>query len=149
MNPQNPLAKLEIIISVIGCLTVLGLVVLLSTNLTDRGSVFSDAPVCADVPHSNLLDSSAPGDGVTRAHVAGLADEVRAYPTQFELCANDPTIGQRLLSTLKELPGELFFLGFLFLTWRGTRQARRRGPFTPEVAASISALGTFLFFGQI
>jgi hypothetical protein len=147
MNRKNPLAKLEIIISVLGCLAVLGALVPVAAHLADRGSVFGDGPVCASAPYSNLVDSS--GKGVSGAHVSGLAAGVEANPQRFELCTDTATTHQRLLSTLKGLPSGLLFLGFLFVTWRGTRQARRRGPFTQEVAASISTLGAFLFFGQL
>lgn len=150
MKDKNPLLALELFISFIGGLMLLGIVALVSTTITGSGSAFGfgDSIVCVDAPYGAVASHGERGDGITGAHVAHLAARVHANPSQFNLCALDPSTGQRVLTTLVDLPQFLFWLGFLVITWRLTRRARRRGLFMPEVAKAIGRLGVYLFVGE-
>jgi TRAP-type C4-dicarboxylate transport system permease small subunit len=147
---KNPLGKLELIISIFGGLMILFLLATIPSALMGDQSWFGfgDDPVCIEVPRSAVANSHGPGDGVSGAHVKNLVDGIRAHADQFQLCDSTPSTGQRALATMTELPRFVFFLGFLWITWRLTRRARRRGLFRPDVAAAIARLGVFLFIGE-
>lgn len=144
---RNPLRKLETIFAVLGILTLLGLVVSTSEALSGEGELFGfGAPwVCAGVPSDALADSH--GHGVVGGRVKELADGARAHASEFDVCVTDPTFRQRSLASLVDLSRYLFFLGFLFMTWRLTRQGRRRGLFTSDLARAVDRLSVYLFFG--
>jgi Protein of unknown function (DUF2975) len=150
MKDKNPLAALELFISFLGGLMILFLVVVVPASLLGSGSVFGfgESIVCVDAPYGAVASHGQRGDGITGAHVANLAADVHANPSQFDLCALEPSTGQRVLATLMDLPQFLFGLGFLVITWRLTRRARRRGLFMPEVAKTIGRLGVYLFVGE-
>jgi hypothetical protein len=147
MNSKNPLGKLEIVIATIGALMILGLLTTVPPALTGHGDFFGfgSPEVCANVPSDALLSGN--GHGITQAHVKALADGTRAYATDYNLCATDPTLRQRALATLVDLSRYLFFLGFLFITWRLTRRSRRRGLFTADLATAVDRLSVYLFAG--
>ena len=66
----------------------------------------------------------------------------------LEVCADHPTLGQQTLSVVAALPAVLFWGGVLFLLWRMMLTARRNGPFTPRVAATMRRLGWFIIIGS-
>lgn len=150
MKARNPLAALELFISFIGVLMLLGLVASVSNSITGSGSAFGfgDSVVCVDAPYGAVTSHGARSDGISGLHVAHLAPGVHANPSQFNLCSNEPSTGQRALATLVDLPQFLFWLGFLAITWRLTRRARRRGLFMPDVAVALGRLGAYLFIGE-
>jgi hypothetical protein len=147
MNQKNPLAKLELVITVIGALVILGLLTTLPSALGGRGDFFGFGTpvVCANVPSQALLNAN--GHGIRGAHVAGLAQGIRVHASDFDLCTNNPTLRQRALATTVDLSRYLFFLGFLFITWRLTRRGRHRGVFTSDIATAVDRLSVYLFVG--
>jgi hypothetical protein len=147
MRQKNPLAKLEGVITIIGVLTILGLLTTVPSVLGGRGDFFwfGTPDVCANVPSDALVNVN--GHGISGAHVASLAQGVRAHASDFDLCANEPTLRQRALATTVDLSRYLFFLGFLFITWRLTRRGRRRGVFTSDIATAVDRLSVYLFVG--
>lgn len=149
MTDRNPLAPLERILAVIGVPMILVLLVIVPASLLGSGDQvfgFGGSVVCVDAPYDALLSDT--GHGVSNVHVRDVAPGVHANPSQFDLCANEPSTRQRMLSTLIELPQFLFGLGFVVIAWRLTRRVRKRGLFLPEVAAAIGRLSVFLFFGD-
>ena len=64
------------------------------------------------------------------------------------VCADHATLGEDALSIVAALPSVLFWGGVLFLLWRMMVTARRRGPFTPRVAAAMRRLGWFIIIGS-
>ena len=66
----------------------------------------------------------------------------------LQVCANHATAGEQALNILADLPAALFWGGILFLLWRMIVTARRNGPFTPRVAASMRRLGWFVIIGS-
>jgi hypothetical protein len=150
MKDPNPLAPLERIIAVIGGLMIFFLLAVVPASLLGSGSVFGFGYpiVCVEAPYGAVATDRAHGDGVTGAHIQNLPSGVHANPSGFNLCASDPSTGQRVLATLMDLPGFLFLLGFIVIAWRLTRRVRRRGPFMPDVARALARLGVFLFVGE-
>jgi hypothetical protein len=148
VKQRNPLGKLELVIVALGCLVLLSLLVVVPTHLGQGDSIFglSGPEVCAEAPFSALVEPDKAT--LNGGHVTDLARGVRAQASQFELCASSPTTRQRVLATLIDLPGLLFYGGFLFITWRLTRRGRLRGLFTLEVAAAVTRLSVYLFVGQ-
>jgi Protein of unknown function (DUF2975) len=147
MNSKNPLGKLEIVIATIGSLMIFGLLTTVPSALSGHGDFFGfgSPEVCANVPSQVLLNDH--GHGLRQAHVKELADGASARATDFDLCATDPSLRQRSLATLVDLSRYVFFLGFLFITWRLTRRGRRRGLFTSDVAMAVDRLSVYLFAG--
>jgi hypothetical protein len=150
MKDSNPLAPLERIIALIGGLIFFFLLAVVSTSLSGRGSVFGfgEEYVCVEAPYGAIVTDSVRGDGIGRTQLSNLATGIRASPSEFSLCTGEPSVGQRVLATLVDLPAFLLTLGFVVITWRLTRRVRRRGLFMPEVAATIARLGVFLFVGE-
>lgn len=148
MIARNPLAPLERIIALIGGLMLVTLVVVPLSLLSDGSAWgFGQDVICADAP-IGVFPSADGGDNVTGAHVRTLEPGVHANPSGFNLCTLDPSLGQRTLSTLTDLPTFLFALGFVVITWRLTRRVRRRGLFMPEVASTVGRLAVYLFVGE-
>jgi hypothetical protein len=147
VTEKNPLRKLEIVISVLGAVMILGLLMTVSSALVDDGEFygFGSPEVCTGVPSEALVDGT--GHGITGAHVKELTEGSRAHASEFTLCTDTPTLRQRAWSTLVDLSRYLFFLGFLFITWRLTRRGRRRGLFTSDVAKAVDRLSVYLFVG--
>lgn len=150
MKDPNPLAPLERIIALIGGLMIFFLLAVVSTSLTGSGSVFGFGGqyVCVEAPLGAVSSHGGGGDGIGRTHLTNLATGVTANPSSFSLCTSEPSVRQRVLATLVDLPAFLLTLGFVVITWRLTRRVRRRGLFMPEVAATIARLGVFLFIGE-
>jgi hypothetical protein len=148
MPTRDPLRKLEIIFSVLGAVMILGLLTTVPSVLSGRGDFFGfgSPEVCASVPSEALLDAN--GHGITGAQVMGLAEGTRTHASDFNVCTTDPTLRQRALATLVDLSRYLFFLGFLFITWRLTRRGRRRGLFTSDLATAVDRLSVYLFVGS-
>ena len=66
----------------------------------------------------------------------------------LQACANHATAGEQALNIVADLPAALFWGGILFLLWRMIVTARRNGPFTPRIAASMRRLGWFVIIGS-
>jgi len=68
----------------------------------------------------------------------------------LQACADHPSIGQHVLYGLSDLPATLLWVGvLLLLIWQLIAVARRDGPFTPKVAASMRRLGWFILVGAV
>jgi hypothetical protein len=147
MESRSPLWKLEIIFSVLGALMILGLLTTLPSALSGQGDFFGfgTPEVCANVPSDALVNAN--GHGITQAHVDQLKQGSRAHASDFDVCTTHPTLRQRALATTVDLSRYLFFLGFLFITWRLARRGRQRGLFTPDLATAVHRLSVYLFVG--
>jgi hypothetical protein len=147
MRQKNPLRKLELVIATLGVVMLLGLLTTVPSTVSGRGDFFGfgTPEVCANVPSEALLNAN--GHGIREAHVTELAQGIRAHASDFDLCTTHPTLRQRVLATLVDLSRYLFFLGFLFITWRLARRGTRRGLFTSDVATAVDRLSVYLFAG--
>jgi hypothetical protein len=114
--------------------------------ITGSGSIggFGAASICATKAGWGYGMGSGPG-------YPGLAARPGAHVTitgTAEACAMHPSIGQRTLYTLTDLPSGLVWAAVLLLIWLIIRQARRTGPFTVPVAAAMRRLGWLIIAGS-
>jgi hypothetical protein len=139
---------LESIASFLGGLLALGLIAGAAFTLFGSGSFEGfghNAAICATQPNAGY-------DGCGAYSHPGVAARPGASITingTLQACANHPTIGQRVLFTLMDLPGVLVWAVVLFLIWRVIAAARRDGPFTVGVAAAIRRLGWVVLVANI
>lgn len=104
-----------------------------------------NAPICATQPNAGY-DNGGP---YIHPGVAARPGASITINGTLQACANHPSIGQRVLYTLMDLPGLLVWSVVLFLIWRVIAAARRDGPFTVGVAAAIRRLGWVVLVGNI
>ena len=128
------------------CFVVAGLVAAPIIALTDRQFTiygFGHRGVCADVAQ-NGLDIRSSGSTVAnvRAGASSFADSL-------QLCANHPTLGQRFLVTLTQLPTLILYLAVLVLLWLLVLTVRRHGPFTMSVSRRLRFLAWFILGGTL
>ncbi len=145
---KNALAPLEFIVSVAGSLMLFFLVLSVPLIVFGSGSFLGvgEREVCLVVPSSAVhLDIN----GTNGARVEGLAPGGTSYPETVSVCQQQPSTRQRSLSVLVSAPDYLYSLGFVFLTWRLIRLARRRGFFVPDTALGVGRLGLYLLFGAL
>lgn len=81
--------------------------------------------------------------------VFGLRDDVRAYPSRTTLCDPSPALADRALAGLSVIPTFVVFVGFLVLTQRTIKYARRYGLFSMSLAKRIERLGWLLVIGLV
>ncbi len=103
------------------------------------------APICATQPNAGY-DNGGP---YIHPGVAARPGASITINGTLQACASHPSIGQRVLYTLMDLPGVLVWAVVLFLIWRVIAAARRDGPFTVGVAAAIRRLGWVVLVGNI
>ncbi|MGH3399940.1 MAG: DUF2975 domain-containing protein [Streptosporangiaceae bacterium] len=130
------------ILMFIGALLVTGLL-LLPWNHVSLGG-YGTGPACATVPLN----------GITEADTGKLLAHLRpgAYASTGEhvlACVNRPTLGQRTLVTLTQIPTVVLYLAILLLLWQLVSTARRAGPFAPLMAARLRFLAWFILVGVL
>lgn len=139
---------LESIASFLGGLLALGLIAGAAFTLFGSGSFEGfgrNALICATQPNAGY-DGGGPYSHPGVAARPGASITINGT---LQACANHPSIGQRVLFTLMDLPGVLVWAVVLFLIWRVIAAARRDGPFTVGVAAAIRRLGWVVLVGNI
>jgi len=152
-STDNALAPLEFILQVtiglvalaaLGWLSYFGLS---GSSILNRGeSVCVTAPVPAMTGTSTGQDLNgvqAPGSGNL------LRNGAHATASSVELCDDTPSGRQTAWSFVSDASLLCYTAGFLFLAWRLTRLARRRGLFSPHLALSISHLGLYVLLGAL
>jgi hypothetical protein len=130
------------ILTLIVGLLVTGLVLLPWNHISLGG--YGSGPACATVPVNGLTES---GGGPVLAHVrtGGSA----STGGQVMVCANQPTLSQRTLVTLTQIPTVVLYVAILLLLWWLVRTVRRTGPFAPLVAARLRFLAWFILAGVL
>jgi hypothetical protein len=103
---------------------------------------FGRASFCVAQPDTGYGGSLPPG-------VAARPGASISINGTLEACANHPGFMQRVLYTLTTLPSLLIWGCVLFLLWRVIVAARRRGPFTVQVAAVMRWLGWLIVTGSV
>lgn len=139
---------LESIALFLGALLALGLIAGAAFTLFGSGSFEGfgrNASICATQPNAGY-DGGGPYSHPIVAARPGASITINGT---LQACANHPSIGQRVLFTLMDLPGVLVWAVVLFLIWRVIAAARRDGPFTVGVAAAIRRLGWVVLVGNI
>lgn len=139
---------LETITAFFGTVLVLGLIAGVVLSLSGSGSFGGfgrGADICATQPNAGY------GDGGPYSHM-GVAARPGASITingTLRACVAHPSIGQRILYTLTDVPGLALWAVVLFMLWRVIVSARRDGPFTVQVAATIRRLGWVVVVGNV
>jgi hypothetical protein len=78
-----------------------------------------------------------------------VAPDPEAHPAELNLCANQPTLGQRALVTLTQAPATVLYLAVLVLLWQLLRTIGRTGPFVLLVARRLRFLAWFILAGSV
>lgn len=101
--------------------------------------------ICATDPY---IGTSTSGDASAEPYRTRPGS---TFDTDFNLraCTSHPTAAQRVFDTLTSLPTVLLYACILLLVWRLIRAARRDGPFTLRVAATMRLLGWLVIVGAV
>jgi len=108
------------------------------------GGFGAGATICATQPNAQYGTGSA-ADYPSLAARSGVSVDVIGTA---RVCALHPSISQRILYTLTDLPSLLVWGTVLLLIWLIIRQARRSGPFTVPVAVAMRRLGWLIIGGS-
>lgn len=139
---------LESITWLLGGLLALALIVGAGFTVFGSGSFEGfghGASICATQPNAGY-DNGGPYSHPGVAARPGASITINGT---LQACASHPSIGQRVLFTLMDLPGLVVWAAVLFLVWRLIAAARRDGPFTVRVAAAIQRLGWVVLVGNL
>ena len=101
--------------------------------------------ICATDPN---IGTYAPQDPRTESYHPK-AGSVLNTNLNLGACTTHPTAIQRVLDTLTSLPTVLLYACILLLLWQIIRAARRDGPFTLRVAATMRLLGWVIMAGAV
>jgi hypothetical protein len=122
--------------------------VLLLVPVDQHVSVFGfgsgSGSACANVPLNGLSET---GSGSVLMHMR--PQTFASTNGQVSVCANQPSLGQRTLTTLTEAPGTVLYLAILVLLWRLLRTVRKAGPFAILVARRLRFLAWFIVAGSL
>jgi hypothetical protein len=142
-EPLESVARFFLTLTAIAVVGVIGLTVFGS------GSVFGigrNATVCVTQPFTTYSSSDWHVSSFDIHNRPGNSLQINGT---LQACADHPGLGQHVLYSLSELPATLLWVGVLLLIWQLIAAARREGPFTPKVAASMRRLGWFVLAGTV
>jgi hypothetical protein len=155
---KDPLRPIEFIVSFALRLAV-GLLLLgtisVVVSAVDGGSrgvvvgAWGDRHPCLQVPQDGLeIGSTANAGPIGGTSVLGLKRGVAlGVPRTYTVCVDQLSGSDRALFSVPVLLHWLWSLGFLWLTLRLIRRARKRGLFTREVARATTHLGWYILGG--
>ncbi len=103
---------------------------------------FGLGSACATVTVNGLAESGSQS-------LAQLRPGTFSTPGTVNLCANHPTLGQRLLVTLTQVPTTALWLVLLILLWLLIRTVRRSGPFDIAVTRRLRFLAWFVLAASL
>jgi hypothetical protein len=106
---------------------------------------FGAASICAAPPGSGGTSTGGTGGYPGLAAHPGVSVSIIGTP---RVCALHPSISQRILYTLTDLPGLLVWGAVLLLIGLVIRQTRQTGPFTVPVAQAMRRLGWVIIAGS-
>lgn len=139
----QPLGGLvSFILAFVTLLLAAGLVLSVSTHHFSLFA-FGPGPACAKVSLNGLSESGASN---VLAHVK---PGTFSSPADVNLCAQQPTLGQRALVTLTQAPAVALYLTALVLLWQLLRTIRKAGPFVILVARRLRFLAWFILAGSL
>lgn len=146
---RDPLGPLDAITSLLA--TVLLVVFALggvATIFTDDITFFGvNGPEICIETDSSLGATSDPDS--TNREFFGLRDDVTTYPSRTTVCDPSPALADRALTGLSIIPTFAVFVGFLVLTQRTIKYARRHGLFSESLAKRIERLGWLVAIGLV
>jgi hypothetical protein len=142
-NPIEPVATMvHLLVAFVAVLIGLGVV----ATIFGSGSMFGigSPEVCVEA-RNGIVPVPQSGADV----VLGANDDIRSSVRVVILCAEAPTIGQRILGILGQLPTFLVFVGALAFAVRLFRVIRRHGIFTTNAADGLRMTGWFVLVGHL
>jgi hypothetical protein len=142
-EPLESVAWFFITLTAIGVLGVIGFTVFGSGSIFGIGR---ESFVCVTQPFATYSSSDWHVTGLDVHNRPGNSLQINGT---LQACADHPGIGQHVLYGLSELPATVLWVGVLLLIWQLIAGARRDGPFTPRVAASMRRLGWFILVGTV
>jgi Protein of unknown function (DUF2975) len=145
-TPRRKLTEpLGSVTAIFGSLLLASVLVGAGAALSGRGSFegLGHTSICVAQPDYGY------GGGTGHLGVAARPGASISINGTLEACANHPGVNQRVLYTLTNLPSLLIWACVLFLLWRVIVAARRRGPFTVQVAAAMQRLGWLIIAGSV
>jgi hypothetical protein len=146
---RDPLAPLD---AVTGLLVTVLVIVFAAGTVA---AVFTDGITFFDVNRDSIcvetdgsLGSSSDLDAEDRESY-GLRADVTTSAGRTRVCDPSPALADRVLVGLTAIPTFAVFVGFLVLTRRIIKYARRHAVFSASLASRIERLGWFLLVGLI
>lgn len=147
----DPLAPIEFVLTSLAGFIALILAIAIPATIFGSGSVagIGEREACA-VVDTGMVPYGGTDDGTGRVSgVQGLAEHTSSWPRTVEICNQDPSWGVKAAATASPVAEMLLLFGFLALALRLVRGARRRGPFTREIAGHTRMIGWFLLVGGL
>ena len=138
---RSPLEPLASVTSLFLNLIVVGFIAAVIATLFGSGSILGwgrHASVCAQT--HGIGGSTNAADAWFLHPKPG----VNVGATGYRLCADSPTLSQRLWFTVENLPATLTVVGTVLAIFLLIRHAERHGLYAPGVAARLRFLGWFL-----
>jgi hypothetical protein len=150
---KDPLAPLEFVVTFLSAMIVVLLALSVAAAIFGSGSFvgLGETAACADfqpgvVPYGERdLEGRAEG-GI---FIPGLRTGASFSVHELAVCEDHPGRLVKTLSTAGTAAPLLLFIGFLVLSRRLIREARRSGVFTTSVAARTRTLGWYLLSGSL
>lgn len=142
-NPLEPVATLVyVVVALVVTLIGLGIV----ATIFGSGSLFGigSPRVCVEA-RNGIVPVPQSGANV----VMGTQEDVTSSARIVTLCTGAPTAGQRILSTLGQLPTFLVFMGALALAVWLFHVIRRHGVFATHTADHLRVVGWFVLAGEL
>jgi hypothetical protein len=142
-NPLEPVVTLVYIVVALVA-TLMGLAIV--ATIFGSGSLFGigSPSVCVEA-RNGIVPVPQSGTNV----VMGARDDVTSSARIVTLCTGAPATGQRILSTLNQLPTFLVFMGALALAVRLFHVVRRHGIFAMRTADHLRVVGWFVLAGEL
>ncbi len=103
---------------------------------------FGHESACTDVPMNGLTNNG----GKLLAH---MRPGTFSSASQAYVCANQPTLRQRVLVTLAQAPAAALYLVVLMLLLRLLRAVRQKGPFAVVITRQLRFLAWFILAGSL
>jgi hypothetical protein len=149
---RDPLGPLDFVTSFLAMLLIVVLgawtvAVMVSDNVTVLGIGESSVCVSTDLNTFGLVED--PYDKADIRQEYGVDRETVIDADAAQLCDPSPGSREQLLSGMTEIPSFVVLLGFVLLTRRIIRYARRDGLFSAELARRITSLGWLLLGGLL
>lgn len=143
---EAPTEPAKTVVSVALALVGVGALLTVTGILLGSGSLLGigqDA-VCVDVRNGVVMVSTT-----GNAPVSEVVDGVRSTLGTATLCDEHPTLIQKVLRVLNELPSILVLVVSLVLAVSMFRAASSEGVFTDRLATRIRTLGWFILLGEL
>ena len=148
----DPLGPLDFVTSFLATLLIAGLAFgAIGFAVSDGVSVLGigDSAVCVSTDLNTFGLDEPPYDKADIREELGVNRGTVISADAAQLCDPSPAFREQALHGMTEIPSVVVLLGFVLLTRRIIRYARRHGLFSAELARRITNLGWLLLGGLI